>query len=318
MRNKKGIEFSFGWLFALIVGAAILFLAIYAAVKLVGTEKTAQETEAAKQIELILTPVETGYEEGKSVPAIIFPAETRVYNNCSTSGNFGEQALRVSTSSGIGKTWEEAGLPVTSYNKYIFSPSMMQGIELYAFSKPFEMPFKVANVLFIWTDKYCFVNPTSEVEKEISSLGLKRMNVTDNINSCDKTAKKICFVSELDKCDVFVDPVQKLVRWKGKQAVFYEGSLIYGAILSEPELYECQVKRLMKRESELALLYNAKSEIIASKSGGCSSDLQVDLKNLATISGEIENSGELRNIYFSAQELENRHKRITNCKLWGE
>lgn len=318
MINKKGIEFSFGWLFALIVGAAILFLAIYAAVKLVGTEKTAQETEAAKQLEIILTPVETGYEEGKSVPAIVFPTETRVYNDCSAGGNFGEQSIRVSTSSNLGKTWQEEGLPVTSYNKYIFSSSMMQGKELYAFSKPFELPFKVANILFLWTDKYCFINPSNEVEKEINSLGLKKINITNNINDCEKTAKKVCFVSELDKCDVFVDPVQKIARQKGKQEVYYEGSLIYGAIFSEPEVYECQVKRLMKRTSELALLYNAKSGIIASKAEGCSSDLQADLKNLATISGELKNSEELRNIYFLAQELENKHKKITTCKLWGE
>jgi hypothetical protein len=318
MKNKKGIEFSFGWLFALIVGAAILFLAIYATIKLVGTERTAQEAEAAKQLEIILTPVETGYEEGKAVTPIIFPSETRIYNNCSTEGNFGEQSIRVATSINLGKSWQDEGIPTTSYNKYIFSPGMMQGLELYAFSKPFEMPFKTANVLFMWTSKYCFVNTPTEIEKEITSLNLKKINVTDNINNCDKNSKKVCFVSDLAGCDVFVDPIQKIARQKGKKAVFYEGSLIYGAILSEPEVYECQVKRLMKRTSELALLYNAKSENIAARASGCSSDLQGDLKNLAMKSGQLNNSMELRDIYFLSAGLENAHKKITSCKLWGE
>lgn len=318
MKNRKGLEFSFGWLFALVVGAAILFLAIYAAVKLVGTEKTAQETGAAKQLEIILTPVETGYEEGKAVAPIVFPSETRIYNECDGEGNFGEQSIRVSTSTNIGKTWQEEGLPIKSYNKYIFSSSMMQGIQLYAFSKPFDMPFKVANVLFLWTDKYCFINPTTEIEREVSSLGLKRINITSSLGECEKAAKKVCFISELEQCDVFVDPVNKMVRQKGKQEVFYEGSLIYGAILAEPEVYECQVKRLMKRTSELALLYRDKSEIIAAKANGCSSDLQGDLNSLAEMAKKAESSRDLPSIYVLAEQLGSAHEKITTCKLWGE
>jgi len=318
MKNRKGLEFSFGWLFALIVGAAILFLAIYAAVKLISSERTVQETESAKQLEIILTPVETGYEEGKSVPPIVFPTETRIYNNCSPAGNFGEQSIRISSNLNAGKDRQEEGLPVKSYNKYIFSPSMMQGKEIYAFSKPFEMPFKVANVLFIWSDKYCFIQPPVEIEKEINSLGLKNINVTESINSCNKNAKKVCFTSDLDNCDVFVNPSQKLVRKKGKLPVFYESSLVYGAIFAEPDVYECQVKRLMKRTSELALLYNAKSEGIAARADGCSSDLQGDLTSLASISGQTNKSEELRGIYFLGESLRNKNNKITTCKLWGE
>lgn len=316
--NKKGLEFSFGWLFALIVGAAILFLAIYATVKIISSERAVQETEAAKQLEIILIPVETGYEEGKSVAPIIFPTETRVYNNCSTAGNFGEQSIRIASSLNLGKTWQEEGVPVTSYNKYIFSPAVMQSKEIYVFSKPFEMPFKVANLLFMWSDKYCFIDPPAEIEKEVTSLVLKNINISDDINSCPKVSKKVCFVSDLDLCDVFVDPFQKTARQKGRKTVSYEDSLIYGAIFSEPEVYECQVNRLMKRTSELALLYNAKSESISARASGCSSDLQPNLKALASTTGQINKSEELRNIYFMAAELKNKNDRITDCKLWGE
>ena len=318
MRDKKGLEFSFGWLFALIVGAAILFLAIYAAVKIISSERTVQETEAAKQIEIILTPIETGYEEGKAVAPIAFPTETRIYNNCTIMGNFGEQSLRAASSTSLGKSWQEEGVPVVSYNKYIFSSSMMQGREIYAFSKPFEMPFKVANLLFMWSISYCFINPPSEIEKEISSLGLKKINVSEDITLCARESRKVCFVSDLDKCDIFVDPSQKMVRQRGKKAVFYEDSLIYGAIFSEPELYECQVKRLMKRTSELSLLYNAKSAGIAASASGCSSDLQPELQTLATATGEMNKSEELREIYFTAEGLRDKNAKIAMCRLWGE
>jgi hypothetical protein len=312
--NKKGLEFSFGWLFAIVVGAAIIFLAVYAAIKFIGSEQTVQETQAAKQLETILTPIETGYEAGKSSPPIVFPGVTRVYNNCSSEGNFGEQSIRVSTL--FGNKWQEQGLPIVSYNKYIFSPDLMQSKEMYVLSKQFEMPFKVANILIIWSDKYCFENPTPEIENEITDLNLNNINITDDITKCDKNSKKVCFVSQLDECDVFVNTNANSVTKRGSPPVYYEGSLIYGAIFSEPEVYECQLKRLMKRTSELALLYNDKSGIVAGESGGCSSGLQGDLKTLASESGQLNSSVELRGINILSEELGREQELMTKCKLW--
>jgi len=317
MKNKKGLEFSFGWLFALVVGAAIIFLAIYAAVKFISSEQTVQETEAAKQLEAILTPIETGYEEGKAVSPIVFPAVTRVYNNCSTEGNFGEQSIRVSTL--FGNKWQEQGLPIVSYNKYIFSPDIMQAKELYVLSKQFEMPFKVANILIIWSDNYCFIGMPAEIEEEITDLNLKNVNITTNPSDCSPQSKKVCSVDvyDLPGCNIIVNPDAKSVTKSGK-VVYYEGSLIYGAIFSEPEVYECQVKRLMKRTSELALLYNAKSELIAAESEGCSSELQGDLEALAIQSASLTSTSELGAINFWAEDLGERQRQMTECKLWED
>jgi len=317
MKNKRGIEFSFGWLFALVVGAAIIFLAIYAAVKFIGSEQNVQETEAAKQLDIILTPIETGYEEAKAVDSIEFPAVTRIYSNCSSEGNFGEQSIRISTL--FGQKWQEQGLPITSYNKYIFSPDVMQAKNIYVLSKQFKMPFKVANMLFIWSDKYCFIGMPAEIEKEVTDLNLKNINVTSNPDTCDAGSKKVCNVLNYDLpgCDIFVNPNAKSVVKSGK-IVYYEGGLIYGAIFSEPEVYECQVKRLMKRTSELALLYKDKSGLIATKSDGCSSNLQGDLTGLASAGGQITSSIELRTINFIAESLSSSHEQMTDCKLWGD
>ncbi len=305
--KKKGIAFTFGWLFAILIGAAILFLAIYATVQLVGTERAVQETEAAKQLELILTPVETGYEEGKSVPPIIFPTETRIYNNCSTRGNFGEQNLRI-----------EDGEPITSYNKYIFSPSAMESRELYAFSKPFDMGFKIANLLFLWDRKYCFVSAPSEIEREVRALNLPEINTTDNINECENGAEVVCFFSELEKCDTVINPIQKTVR-KGNRMMFYKDSLVYGAIFSEPGFYECEIQRLMKRTSELAFLYNEKSKFISARSDGCSSELQPLLETLGTYGIELNNSrGLVAQLDPIAKELAEMNERMTACKLWED
>ena len=51
MKGKKGfLQISFAWLFALIVGAFVLFLAIYSITKIISTENTAQDAKASKQI----------------------------------------------------------------------------------------------------------------------------------------------------------------------------------------------------------------------------------------------------------------------------
>lgn len=316
--NKRGFEFSFGWLFAVIVGAAIIFLAIYAAIKLISTERTVLDTEVAKQLETILTPVETGEETGKSAVPIKFPSETRVYNNCTSRGNFGEQTIAVATSSTIGGKWQEPGFNVKSYNKYIFSPGLMQGNQFYIFSKPFEMPFKVANIIFMWSEEYCFVNPSNDVGEEIITLNISKINITNSLNNCKKTSKKVCFYTEEPGCDIMVNPTIKSVTWRWKNPVYYEGSLIYGAIFAEPEVYECQVKRLMKRTSELAFLYDSKSKIISARTGGCSSNLQDLLESFASASSQINNSVQLADIYFSTEELRNENRNIANCRLWED
>ncbi len=317
--NRKGIEFSFGWIFALIIGAAIIFLAVYAAVKLVGTERTVQSAELSKQLDVILTPIETGYESGKSVTPLEFPSETRIYNYCTLEGNFGAQKIIVDASSGIGGKWQNVNLltPSVSYNKYVFSASIVQGRKVMVFSKPFNMPFKVANLLFLYADKYCFVHTPSEIEKEVTSQRMQNINITDDTpGSCPKQSIRVCFAEDVG-CNITVNTNEKSVE-KGNSVVYYEGGLVYGAIFSSPDLYECQVARLMKRASELAMLYNAKSENIAASTGGCSSELQGYLQSFATLTGGTNSSMALREIFFMAEEIKAKNSGITKCKLWEE
>src|SRR3990172_13409494 len=137
--NKKGfLQISFGWLFAIIIGAIILSFAIYASVKLINIEESVSSTETGKQIAVLLNPLETGFGEETSTPLSI-PTESRINNKCETFGDFGEQGISVSQKrSG---DWTETGAGQIFYNKYIFSNETVQGKNFYLFSKPFEFPF---------------------------------------------------------------------------------------------------------------------------------------------------------------------------------
>jgi len=315
MKNKKGIEFSFAWMFSIIVGAVIIFLAIYGATRLVRTERAVSEAEVAKQLEILLNPVETSIEEGK-ISRISFVDETRLYNNCRAEGTFGVQRIRTSTKSGIGDEWSPPGVAATMFNKYIFSSEIIQGEEIEIFSKPFNMPFKVADVLVVWSDQkeYCFVEPPSNIEEEIKSLKPKGLNVTSDKDDCKEGSVVVCFTTS--GCDVDVSMITKSVTKNGESVRFddsFDDSLLYGAIFADVELYECQLKRLMKRASELSLAYRDKSGVLSRE--GCSTNLEADLVGLANAGLEIEDSFDLGPIVNMAKSLEVRND-VLSCRLF--
>ena len=82
MRGKKGFEFSFSWIFAIIVGAMIISLAVFAAVRAVNVGKTATETSLAKQFTVILEPFETKLASSKNPAPLQLNDEVIFFNKC--------------------------------------------------------------------------------------------------------------------------------------------------------------------------------------------------------------------------------------------
>ena len=316
MVNKRGFEMSFAWIFAIIVGAIVIFLAIWATTKLVSVERNIGDTETGKQIGILLNPVETSLEDAK-IAKITTPLETRIYNDCEIlkGESFGSQRISVSTKSGVGKEWDNPGVPSVFHNKYLFSEDVVEGNEFVVFAKPFEFPFKVADLLFLWSveDEYCFVNSPQEIYEEINDLSPEGINVTGSLEECSKKSTKVCFGSS--GCDIDVNLGSKSVKKdKGRETIYYEEGLIYGAIFAPKKLYECQVKRLMSRASELSLLYNSKSVYLSS--GNCDSiTLQSGLAQYANYTNGLNESIELRSIRGLSDELENKNGRLL-CKLF--
>ncbi|PJC44431.1 hypothetical protein CO038_03800, partial [Candidatus Pacearchaeota archaeon CG_4_9_14_0_2_um_filter_39_13] len=192
--NRKGFEFSFAWLFAILVGAVVIFLAIYATTSLIGSGRYETDTKIAAQLESILSPVGTNLEDSKFV-RIGFPDETRIYNRCSSIGIFGSQLISTSVRSGIGKEWLPPGGEIESKDKYVFSKSVLQGEEAYVFVKSFEMPYDVADIITIYSGEYCFINPGDEIEEEVMDLRLPGINISESLEKCKPESIKVCFSS---------------------------------------------------------------------------------------------------------------------------
>lgn len=309
MLNKKGdLNISFGWLFAIIVGAVILVLAIYGATKVIKTGQQGEQTVGAKELGILLNPLETGFESAISTP-LSLKAETRIFNTCSLSGNFGKQGIQ--TSELNFNKWSPPGVESSFENKYIFSKApYTQGKKFYIFSKPFEFPFKVSDVIYLTSEneKYCFDSAPDDIEEEISNL-----NQANLASDCtDKPSyTKVCF-SSATNCDINVNYNSKYVK-KGQDKIYFEGdSLMYAAIFSDKEIYECQVERLMKRTISLAKIYLEKELIVSQKN--CNSNLAGDLDLLISSLENAQDYKIISDVSELVEETKNKNK-YTEC-LW--
>ncbi len=312
MKNKLGfLDMSFGWLFALVVGGFILFMAIFFIVKYSQTEQTSSNVQLSKELGVLLNPTETGLETSR-VTLFELPAETKIYNECYEAGNFGRQIIRTSQES-FGK-FQENYIDVAFQNKYVFSENPVEGKKFYVFSKPFEFPFKVSDLIYITsTDKeYCFVNAPKEINEELNSLKQENfLNVT-MVDNCPKESEKVCFSSSQESgCDTIVRMGTKIVNKQGKSVNFEGNVLMYAAIFSSPEIYECQVKRLMKRMSELAGIYDGKASIVSVKN--C--NVNWGLINLESSAKSYSTSSDLSQINLLVEDIGRRND-IALCKLW--
>jgi len=310
---KRG-QFNFVWIFAILAGGAILFLAIFGAMRTGDTMRFASDTEIGKSISIITDPLQAGFAEG-SVGKISFQSETRINNIC-FSGGFGKNDISVATRSEVGEDWNLAGGATSIHNKYIFSGEKIEGLDYYVFSKPFDFPYKVSDLIFLLSEDYCFLNAPDEIKNEILGLGIKNIE----IENCTRGGESVCFAGGAD-CDIFVyglcesgcDSIYdygKVVTSSGE--MMYVGSLMYGAIFSDMRIYECNVERLMFRASKIADVFGEKVNLMGAR--GCDSNLRGDLIAWSAL---LENSSaeDLVSLESLARDLERMNDGEV-CGVW--
>lgn len=320
LKCKKGFDMPFSWIFAIIVGAVILFLAIYTTTKFIDVAKYEQYTEAAKSITILLDPLETGIASAVG-DMIGFRKETRIHYNCYTptiDNTFGKQTIAFSEKSGIGKEWAEAGGEISVRNKFIFSDKVEQGEELYLFSKPFYAGYKVSDIIMISTEDYCFVSAPNAILEELEQLNLKNINMSDSVSDCSQQSEKVCFNFANTGCDsvVYSSDAEFDIGYVEKQGqrVEYFDSLLYAAVFSAPEIYECNIQRIAAKSAELAEVYNTKIDIVTIKD--CNSNLGPYLNVISTAAKAANSSLEFAALYDIIQEMDDLNKDAV-CPLYA-
>jgi len=310
MNSRAFLEIPFAWLFSIIVGVFILSLAIYGVVKFSQTEEETLDAKTGKEIGILLNPLETSFQSAQSSP-LSFPVETRVYNKCNDKPEFGRQIIQVSQKSF--NKWTETDVNVGFSNKYIFSESPVEGKKFYVFSKPFDFPFKVADLIYMTSSdkEYCFSEAPENIRNEISMLNQKNL-LTNSTGNCPDSSIEICFDGS---CDIKVDYdagdyySYGSVEKNGNTTHFEGDALMYAGIFADKEIYDCQVKRLMQRIEKLSLIYYDKALFISRT--GCNSNL--DLPKLSNEAGSF--TGNLDLITDTVEDIKNKND-LAECKLW--
>jgi len=307
--EKKGIQFSFAWIFAIIVGAFIIFLAIYMSVKVVDTGGGATSAKVGKEIGILLNPLQTGFGESTS-NLLTLPVETRIPNRCNSSGNFGIQTIQISQKN-FGK-WSATNLGLDFENKYIFSGTDVEGTDFFLFSKSFNFPFKVADVVYITSseEKFCFVGAPESIDQELRELSQENIF----LENCPADSVNVCFDSSQvssEECGIEVRRSRKEVERDGRIVYFEDDALMYAAIFSDADIYECQVQRLMKRTSELLTVYGGKQDLLAQN--GCYSNVDLNFFRESILS--FRNSEDVFSVANDAKSV-GKDNDAERCKLW--
>ncbi|MEI6058859.1 MAG: hypothetical protein WCP89_03750 [archaeon] len=321
--NKNAVEFNFEWLFAIVAGATILILAVYGVSRLGNTQRYQTDTEIAKQLAIITDPLQAGFAEGV-FSKIIFNQDTRINNIC-YSEDFGKNDMSVATKSGVGSEWQDSGGATSIHNKYIFSDAASTGRDYYVFSTPFYFPYKVSDLIFLSSDsnEYCFISPPRDVENMILGLNMPHIkvnNCSDNgniIRVCFGTSGGDCEISVYGSCtnscgelgvynEGYVEKFDRSVKMN------YVGNLIYGAILSDKGVYDCNVKRLLYRTGEIAEIFSVKAGLMDSRD--CSTNLNTDLAILGEIS-KNDTVDDLFSLNPVIKQIEAKNEQEI-CGLW--
>jgi len=233
-------------------------------------------------------------------------ADTRIYNRCVEIGTFGKQTIRTSQKT-FGR-WSETYVEVSFPNKYIFSEASLEAKSFYLFSKPFNFPFKVADLIYVIPkDKiYCFINAPETIATELNDTPMTNIFTSNCPEDIDIN---ICFSGS---CDVKVNINSGYVQ-KGADTMHFRGdALMYGAIFSDFETYECQIKRLIQRTQELALLYNKKAVFVSQQN--CNTNL--NLLGLNSLASNFDESEDIKGPIYTTMENIGRLNDLANCKLW--
>ena len=311
--NKMAFEMGFNWLFAIMAGGFILFLAIFAAGKLINSGSVTANTLNAKNFVNVLETWEAGLAAGVKPPELKFKTNTQLYFTCSadTYLPFGKQSVSASDQI-FNERYSQQGYDVTIKSKYIFTENMLEGKTFFPFSVGFFMPFKVADLIVFSDRTYCFYDAPEQFKMDLEQLQLNNIQFPNKTTICKGV--NVCFKSG-KTCDVSVSTAGKYVM-KEEQRLFYDGNLIYAAIFSSPEIYKCNVERLMKKLNQLAYIYIDKIKIIERKN--CKSNVENKLYQISAITGNFTFSEPaFKNIIKIADEIDAiNNDADPGCKLY--
>jgi hypothetical protein len=238
---------------------------------------------------------------------------------CQYSG-IGREDLRVATKSSVGAKWQEYGATQNIYNKYLFS-RYEEGRVIYVFSKPFEMPFRIGDLIYVMMSDYCFVDAPDSILSELEDLNMSNIQLANRQSECKKTSRTVCFGNSGCNLNVFGQCYSSgcpdlydygIVEIRGEKVelLYYAGMpLLYAALFSDSDLYKCNLQRLMYRIILVSKLYAEKAKLLDAR--GCNTGKMAEkLATLATQASYLTKADNIQPILDFAKQVDDANKGI--------
>lgn len=314
MNNSRG-EFNFVLLFAIFAGVAILALAIYGASQFASTGRFQTSTLVAKQLDILTDPFQAGFASAQK-NEISFNQNVTIKNVCENFTQFGYNELSVLIDMDLGE--EKYGTPIKINDKYIFSSKQISGRKVYSLSKSFNFPFKVSDYLIFFSEdeSYCFEDSPDWFKQELQNLDFPNLKFKDCKNN--ELYTQVCFSDSA--CEIYVSGGCSgpdceneydigAVSKKGS-ILYYQTDLLLPAIFSEPNIYNCNVNRLLQKASILTEIYSEKAALLNQKD--CINYLQSDLESLKQ---QIDSNADIRSLHSLQYNLLIKNRQ-GSCRVW--
>lgn len=294
LQNKKAQQYA--WIFSIIIGAIIIFLALFSAGRYTEISTIKEQSSLVREFDLLLNPFASigSIATMTLSKSIKMPEDVQMMFICNADLNFNEVNLRTK-SRGDWDDWLEKGFRVR--DKYIFSEDL-EGREFWLFAKPFEMPWRVDDLIYITDKSYCFEDAPDSIQREVQALKTEVISLKED--GCIPGSIEVCFGSR--NCEINVNYQLETVKKDGKTLLFSDDALMYAAIFSDSELYNCNFNRLIKRIRTQVDINLEKAKILEGK--GCNTrSLQ---SSLASMAGAFEGRliGNFKSI---AEEVDKRN-----------
>ena len=314
MNEKKGMV-EFGWIFSVIVGAVILFLAFYFISTNISEKKTVQETIEAQNLDAALNPF--GYL-GDVANITRMPLQlsekSDITIECVSSGmTIGYDSIETA---GIGKG-SGTGIARKVYDKYIYSDlSGIQTKNLEGMAVSLKMPWRIADLIMLWPaeKKYCFTKSMpQDMRDEINRTEIPDV-VAEYSEPCPEGSITIgmsCSGYDINVCN----QGQENYISKNGVKIYYSGSaLMYAAIFSEQNLYNCNLNRLGKRLALQGSLYESKANSTGCNAGNAAFEKMISASNdLSIADSNLKISNALDSIESASADIEIING---NCRLY--
>jgi hypothetical protein len=258
MKNKKGIEIQFNWIFVLIAGAMILLFVTLAIVKQKDVSQTTSQNTVMTSLEAVISGTSVSSD---TIKAMDLPLSKDIDVKC------GKISM--------------GGPPKTFQNSILFAPSILRGNRLLTQTLKFSSPFRSANLLYMTSPQVRYIiirngefsldinrSLSSEINKEVANptaLSIQDKNnykvkfiffnqapgddlLTELKKMDDSDVTAINIVGDEEKGTIEFYEKKNLVWQSLKKSPYLSKSALIGAIYADSkELYECNLKRAVTR-----------------------------------------------------------------------